>query len=105
MNADTIETPLADGGCDPDATVKGLATIGIKAVFPSKENLKEPNPNGADKHEHRNLVERSFNKLKNRQRSAAQYYKSKVSYLDFIAIAVVTLFLFLCPRDLVTSRI
>lgn len=47
----------------------------------------------AEKYKWRNLIERLFNKLKNWRRVATRYDKTRESYLGFVAIAAIKLWL------------
>ena len=52
-----------------------------------------PIPHDREKYRWRNLVERLFSKLKNWRRVATRYDKTAESYLGFVALASVTLWL------------
>lgn len=93
MIADGIEALLADKGYDADAIREDLAKTGIEAVIPAKRNRKNPAQHDAEKYTWRNLIERLFNKLKNWRRVATRYDKRKESYLGFVAIAAVKLWI------------
>ncbi|MER8472792.1 MULTISPECIES: IS5 family transposase [unclassified Mesorhizobium] len=93
MIADKIEALLADKGYDADAIREELAKAEIEAVIPAKRNRKDPAPHDAEKYKWRNLIERLFNKLKNWRRVATRYDKTRESYLGFVAIAAVKLWL------------
>jgi transposase len=68
-------------------------TLTIEAVIPAKRNRKNPALHDAEKYKWRNLIERLFSKLKNWRRVATRYDKSKESYLGFVAIAAIKLWL------------
>ena len=93
MLADRIEALLADKGYDADAIREELATANVEAVIPSKSNRREQIPHDRQKYRWRNLVERLFSKLKNWRRVATRYDKTAESYLGFVALASVTLWL------------
>jgi transposase len=93
MIADKIEALLADKGYDADAIREELAAAGVEAVIPAKRNRKNPAPHDAEKYKWRNLIERLFSKLKNWRRVATRYDKTAQSYLGFVAIAAVKLWL------------
>lgn len=93
MIADRIEALLADKGYDADAIREELAQAGIEAVIPAKRNRKNPAPHDAVKYRWRNLIERMFNKLKNWRRVATRYDKTRESYLGFVTLAAVKLWL------------
>jgi transposase len=93
MIADRIEALLTNKDYDADAIRKEFAQAGIEVVIPAKRNRKEPAPHDAEKYKWRNLIERLFNKLKNWRRIATRYDKTAQSYLGFVAIAAVKLWL------------
>jgi transposase len=93
MLGDRIEALLADKGYDADAIRAELAAAGVEAVIPAKSNRRTPIPHDRAKCRWRNLVERLFSKLKNWRRVATRYDKTAKSYLGFVALALVTLWL------------
>lgn len=93
MLADRIEALLADKGYDADAIREELAAAGVEAVIPAKSNRRTPIPHDREKYRWRNLIERLFSKLKNWRRVATRYDKTAESYLGFVALASVTLWL------------
>jgi putative transposase len=84
---------LADKGYDADYVVKKAIKMGAVAVIPPKKNRL--NPREYDKHlyKERNHIERLFNKLKQWRRIATRYDKTACSYMAFIAIAAIALWL------------
>ncbi|MCW5712430.1 MAG: transposase, partial [Shinella sp.] len=76
-----------------DAIREENAEADIEAVIPSKSNRREPIPHDKAKYKWRNQIERLFNKLKNWRRVATRYDKTKESYLGFVAIAAVKLWM------------
>ncbi|MFS0774238.1 IS5 family transposase [Sphingomonas sp. 1P08PE] len=93
MLAERIEALLADKGYDADAIREELAKAGVEAVIPAKSNRRIPIPHDREKYRWRNLVERLFSKLKNWRRVATRYDKTAESYLGFVALASVKLWL------------
>ena len=93
MIADRIEAILADKGYDADVIREEIAEAGIEVVIPAKSNRREPAPHDKAKYKWRNQIERLFNKLKNWRRVATRYDKTKESYLGFVAIAAVKLWM------------
>ena len=93
MITDKIEAFLADKGYDSDTIRDELAKAEVEAVIPAKSNRKSPTPHDREKYRWRNLVERLFNKLKNWRRVATRYDKTKESYLGFVAIASIKLWI------------
>lgn len=93
MISDRIEAFLADRGYDADAIRKEIEAAGVEAVIPAKVNRRNPAPHDRAKYKWRNLIERLFNKLKNWRRVATRYDKTKESYLGFVALASVKLWI------------
>ena len=93
MVDDRIEAFLADRGYDADAIREEIASARAEAVIPAKSNRRCPIPHDREKYRWRNLVERLFNKLKNWRRVATRYDKTKESYLGFVALASIKLWI------------
>ncbi len=93
MIGDKIDALLGDKGYDSDDIIAALEEIGIEAVIPSKSNRKEPRQINRETYKRRNLIERMFNKLKNWRRVATRYDKTATSFLAFITIASVKLWM------------
>ena len=93
MIEDRIEAFLADRGYDADAIREEIEAAGVEAVIPAKVNRRDPVPHNRAKYKWRNLIERLFNKLKNWRRIATRYDKTKESYLGFVALASVKLWI------------
>jgi transposase len=93
MLAERVEAVLADKGYDADAIRKEVAKAEAEAVIPSRSNRCDPPAYDKDKYRWRNQIERLFNKLKNWRRVATRYDKTESSYLGFVAIASVKLWI------------
>lgn len=93
MISDRIEAFLADKGYDADAIREEIANANVEAVIPAKSNRRAPIPDDISKYKWRNQIERIFNKLKNWRRIATRDDKTKESYLGFVAIAAVKLWI------------
>ena len=93
MVAHRIEALLADKGYDADAIRAEIAAAGVEAVIPAKSNRRIPIPHNREKHRWRNLVERMFSKLKNWRRVATRYDRTRESYLGFVALASIKLWI------------
>jgi transposase len=93
MLEDRVEALLADKGYDSDVIREEIAAAGVEAVIPAKSNRRVPIPHDREKYRWRNLVERLFSKLKNRQRVATRYDKTTESYLGFVTIASIKLWI------------
>lgn len=105
MIVDRIDALLADKGYDADAIRDELASANIEAVIPAKSNRRNPAPHDPTKYRLRNQIERLFNKLKNWRRVATRYDKTAGSYIGFVSLASVLLWLPLStkPRRTPTS--
>jgi transposase len=84
---------LADRGYDADYVVEAIQKMGAEAVIPPKKNRKVQRAYDEHLYKERNLVERLFNKLKNFRRVATRYDKLDVTFLAFIHLASITLWL------------
>lgn len=93
MLADRIEALLADKGYDADAIRAEIAAAGVEAVIPAKSNRRTPIPHDREKDCWRNLVERLFSKLKNWRQVTTRYDKTRESYLGFVALASIKLWI------------
>ncbi|WP_409530093.1 transposase [Shinella zoogloeoides] len=88
-----MEALLADKGYDADAIREEIASANVKAVIPAKSNRRDPISHDKAKCKWHNQIERLFNKLKNWRRVATRYDKTRKSYLGFVAIAAVKLWI------------
>lgn len=91
--AERIEALLTDKGYDADAICNEIACASVEAAIPGRTNRKNPAPHDRQKYPWRSLFERLFNKLKNWRRVATCYDKTKESYLCFVALASIKLWI------------
>lgn len=84
---------LADKGYDADYVVKQVEKMGAIAVIPSKKSRLNPRSYDKQLYKERNQVERLFNKLKHWRRIATRYDKTDCSFMSFILIASITIWL------------
>ena len=82
---------LADKGYDADFIREDMEQRGGVAVIPTKRNRKHQIPVDGFIYALRNQVERCFNRLKNARRLATRYDKTAESYLGFIHIVSIKL--------------
>jgi transposase len=82
---------LGDKGYDADAILAHLESEGIAAVIPPKRNRKIQPAIDGHIYALRNLVERCFSKLKHSRRLATRYDKTANSFLGFVIIACIRL--------------
>lgn len=84
---------LADKGYDGDAVRQALLLQGILPVIPPKSNRKSPAKCDYHAYKHRNRIERMFNRLKQFRLIATRYDKTATSFLGFLALAAVRIWL------------
>jgi transposase len=82
---------LGDKGYDADAILADLDARGATAIIPPKRNRTVPRDIDGHLYALRNLVERCFSKLKHSRRLATRYDKTADSYLGFILVASIRL--------------
>lgn len=84
---------LADKGYDADFILADLEARGVAAVIPAKRNRKVQPVIDGHIYSLRNLVERCFSKLKHSRRLATRYDKTADSFLGFVLVASVRLWI------------
>jgi len=82
---------MADRGHDPDSIRKNMAARKAIAQIPLRKSRKMRVGVDHSLYSLRNLVERCFNKLKNARRVATRYDKTAESFLGFIDITSIRL--------------
>ena len=82
---------LADKGYDADFILADLQARGVAAVIPAKRNRKVQTAIDGHIYALRNLVERCFSKLKHSRRLATRYDKTADSFLGFVLLASIRL--------------
>lgn len=84
---------LADRGYDADHIRENMEAMGTATVIPTRRNRKVQIPVDDHIYALRNRIEHCFNKLKNSRRLATRYDKTAESYLGFVRIAVIRLWM------------
>lgn len=84
---------LGDKAYDADPILSDLASKDINPVIPSKRNRKAQRIIDGYIYSLRDLVERYFSKLKHSRRFATRYDKTADSFLGFVLIASIRLWL------------
>ncbi len=84
---------LGDKGFDSDAIRDDLQKRGAAPVIPTKSNRKVQRAIDRDLYKLRNRIERFFNRLKNSRRVATRYDKLASSFLGFVQIATIRLWI------------
>ena len=84
---------LADKAYDAGYIVEAAEIMGALVVIPPKSNRKVLREYDRDLYKERNLIERMFGKLKQFRRIATRYDKTQSSFMAFIHIASILLWL------------
>ncbi len=84
---------LADKGYDADSIRDDMRSRSIQPVIPMRKSRKKRVGVDRPLYRLRNLVERCFNKLKNARRVATRYDKTAESFLGFVDITSIRLWL------------
>lgn len=84
---------LADKGYDATYIVDAVVAMKAKPVIPPKSNRKHPRGYDVDLYKERNVIERMYGKLKQFRRVATRYDKLASSYLAFVLVAAIYLWL------------
>ncbi|MES6426782.1 IS5 family transposase, partial [Cutibacterium acnes] len=84
---------LADKGYDGDEVRTALLMKGVLPVIPPKSNRRETIACDFKAYKDRNRIERMFNRIKQFRRIATRYDKTAASYLGFLALASVKLWM------------
>lgn len=87
------EAVLADKGYDADYIVKAIEDMDAEVVIPPRSNRKKQREYDKFLYEERNNIERMFGKLKHFRRVATRYDKLAVSYMAFVMVASIFLWL------------
>jgi len=94
--ADNLPSPkvlLADRGYDANSIRARMEERDVLPVIPMRKSRKKSVGVDRSLYRLRNLVERCFNKLKNARRVATRYDKTAESFLGFIDITSIRLWL------------
>jgi transposase len=84
---------LADKGHDAGCTVDAVAAMGAKAVIPPRSNRREKRAYDRALYRERNMIERMFGWLKQFRGIATRYAKLAVSFISFVHLAAILLWL------------
>jgi Transposase and inactivated derivatives len=84
---------LADKAYDSNQIVEAVSAIGAEVVIPPLSHRKSPRRYDSALYEERNLIERMYNKLKHFRRIATRYDKLAATYLGFVLVAAIWLWL------------
>ena len=84
---------MADKGYDADYIVEKIHSMGAEAVIPSKSKRKIQREYDKLLYKERNIIERMFSKMKHFRSISTRYSKLVVSYLDFVQLVSILLWL------------
>ena len=84
---------LADKGYDADFILADLDARDVVAVIPARRNRKVQPVIDGHIYALRNLVERCFSRLKHSRRLATRYDKTADSFLGFVLVASIRLWI------------
>ena len=84
---------VADKGYDSDALVATITEQGSQAVIPPRSNRLTPRSFDRHIYKNRNLIERFFSRIKQFRRIATRYDKLAKSFLSFVHLACVIVWL------------
>ncbi|WP_156802946.1 IS5 family transposase [Desulfovibrio sp. 6_1_46AFAA] len=87
------EAVLADKGYDAGYIVDAIQAMGAEAVIPPKLNRNTPRNYDVFLYKERNVIERMFGKMKHFRGIATRYSKTAVSFLAFVQLAAISLWL------------
>ncbi|MDQ0507542.1 IS5 family transposase, partial [Xanthobacter agilis] len=84
---------LADKGYDANHLVDAMEERGTEVVIPPKRDRKLQRAYDTDLYKERNKIERFFNKLKQFRRVATRYDKLLVTFMGFVKLAAIAIWL------------
>ena len=84
---------FADKGYDADYIVDAIKAMGSEAVIPPKSNRRVAREYDAHLYKIRNLIERMYGKLKQFRRVATRYDKLASSFMSFVLVAAIAIWL------------
>jgi transposase len=87
------EVVIADKGYDANYIVEAIERKGAEVVIPPRRHRLAPRDYDEYLYKERNLIERMFNQLKNFRRISTRYDKTTLSFLSFLHLAGIYLWL------------
>lgn len=93
LNRQKADYVLADKGYDAEYVIEAILAKGAQPVIPPKSNRKTLREYDACLYKERNKIERMYGKLKHFRRVATRYDKLASSYLSFVLVASIHLWL------------
>jgi len=93
LNGQHAGAVVADKGYDADYIVDAVEAMGSAAVIPPRSNRRNARRYDVHLYTGRNLIERMFGKLKQFRRVATRYDKLASSFMAFIMVAAISIWL------------
>ena len=87
------EAVIADKGYDADFILEAVREKGALVVIPPRRHRLRPWDYDRHLYKERNLIERMFNQLKHFRRISTRYDKTALSFLSFLHLAGIFLWL------------
>jgi len=87
------EAVIADKGYDANYIVEAAQRKGAEVVIPPRRHRLAPREYDRHLYKERNVIERMFNQLKSFRRIGTRYDKTALSFLSFIHLAGIYLWL------------
>ena len=78
---------IADKGYDANQVLGFISVQGAKAAIPPRSNRKVQREYDRELYKQRNVIERTFNRLKSWRRIATRYDRRSIYYLAFLHLA------------------
>ena len=78
---------VADKGYDTEKVLEKIRVLGAVAVVPPRSSRKAQRGYDKELYKERNLIERTFNKLKHYRRIATRYDRKAVYFRSFLYLA------------------
>lgn len=82
---------IADRGYDADRIRQDVEAAGGASVIPGRQGRKQTVPIDRFAYRLRNRIERTFGRMKNARRMATRYDQTTASYLGFVQIVAIRL--------------
>jgi len=87
------EFVIADKGYDSDKIIEVIESMEAESVIPPRSHRKEPRKYDEILYKERNAIERMFCRLKDFRRISSRYDKLASSYLSFLFVASISIWL------------
>ena len=93
LRGKTAQAVLADKGYDADYIVAEIKGMNAEPVIPPKNTRKTFREYDSFLYKERNVIERTFGKMKHYRSIATRYSKTALSYLAFVQLLAIMLWL------------